>query len=604
MSFLALSPAMAGLLLAATAAVVAFLYWLKPPPKRVVVPSNLLWNRLLREKKKQTFLDRLRWWISLLIALAVGLSVATALGVPEFGGAGDATRDVTIVIDNSATMATRTSDGFTRWDHAVAQARALLQGGAAASRFLLVDTAGQAPPTEPGNRADALDVLDKLAVSLGGVTQFPLLPSSDGELYFISDGVMVDDVPAEADVRSVFEAADNVGVTAFEIRSVPAAPLVYQAFLEVTNASPRAKEVSVRLSGSGGQRLGETMMLPPGESQSRTVDLSGFDRGPVRVALTSDTDAFPADDYAYSFLPVRTQTRVALVSAGSVYLENLLLLEERIALEFLTPEQYAARGRVPADVYIFDRYAPPSPPPGPALLFLPPDAPWLSPSLQVVDSPTVSGWDKGHEVLQFVSLDDLRVDRAVRITPLIDPDDDALADILVGNTQLPLVVAFENPEKTLRFAFALEDSNFPLQPGFPIFLSNALSWMMDEHVALSSPPGRVEVPLPAAAIADLEGNEVTAWSHSDRTVFIADEPGLYTAERGTRRLRVAVNLADARRSSVNATGFGPDVATAAAPALIAVQPSGWGDELWVVLLTIAALLVIAEWFSYHRRLTV
>ena len=95
MSFLSLSPAMAGLLLAATAAMVVILYWLKPPPKRVVVPSNILWNRLMREKKKQTFLDRLRWWISLLVAIAIGLSVAMALARPEFGGVGDEARDIT-----------------------------------------------------------------------------------------------------------------------------------------------------------------------------------------------------------------------------------------------------------------------------------------------------------------------------------------------------------------------------------------------------------------------------------------------------------------------------------------------------------------------------
>jgi hypothetical protein len=605
MSFLALSPAMAAALLASTAAVVAILYWLKPPPKRVVVPSNILWNRLLREKKKQTFLDRLRWWMSLLLALAIGLSVATAIGRPELGGEGADARDITVVIDNSATMATLSADGYTRWDHAVAQARALLQQGNAASTFLLVDTTGQAPPTESGNRAAALDVLERLEVSLGGVAQFPLLPAADGELYFISDGVMVDEVPPEAQLVSVYEPADNVGVTAFEIRSVPAAPLTYQAFLEVTNASPRAKEVSLRLSGSGSARLGETLMLQSGESVTRTVDLSDFDRGPVRLAVTSDADAFAADDYAYSFLPVRAQTRVALVSAGSVYLENLLLLEERIALQFITPQQYADGGRVAADVYIFDRFAPPSPPPGPALLFLPPDTPWLSPTLQIVDSPAVEGWNEDHEVLQFVALDDLRVDRAARITPLIDPESDALADVLVGSAQMPLMVAYENPEKVLRVAFALEDSNFALQPGFPIFLSNALSWMMDEHVALARPPGRVEVPLAAATVADLEGNEVATWPLSDRTVFIAGEPGLYTAERGTRRLRVAVNVADARRSAINATSFGPEVGAAA----VSQPPAGmrgqaWGDDLWVLLLSIATVLVIGEWFTYHRRLTV
>lgn len=602
MSFLALSPAMAGLLLAATAATVAILYWLKPPPKRVVVPSNLLWRRLLLERKKQTLLDQLRWLISLLIALAIGLAVAGAIGRPELGVAGGEARDITVVIDNSATMATRTADGQTRWDHAVAQARGLLLQGGSASRFLIVDTAGQAPPIEPAGRAAALDVLERLSVSFGGDAQFPLLPPATGELYFVSDGVMVQDAPPEAELVSVYEAAENVGITAFEIRSVPSSPFSYQAFLEVSNGSLQAKEVSVRLSGSGSARLGETLTLQPGASQSRTIDLSPFDRGPVRVAVTTDSDAFPTDDYAYSFLPVRAQTRVALVSRGSVYLENLLLLEPRIAMEFRTPEAYDPAERF--DVYIFDRWAPPAPPPGPSMLFLAPDAPWLSPTLQIVDAPEVQGWDTEHELLEFVALDDLRVDRAARLSPLVDADGDQLADVLVGNEQMPLMLTFENPEKVLRVAFALEDSNFPLQPGFPIFLSNALGWMMDERGAAASRPGRVEVGLPAATVADLEGNEVDSWPLADRTVFIAEEPGLYTAQRGTRRLRVAVNLSDRQRTRVNATSFGPENAAATPSALAGARPSGWGDELWVLLLAIASVLVIGEWFTYHRRLTV
>jgi len=397
--------------------------------------------------------------------------------------------------------------------------------------------------------------------------------------------------------------ADNVGITAFEIRSIPAAPLTYQAFLEVTNASPGAKEVSVRLSGSGSSRMGETIMLQPGESQGRTVDLSSFDRGPVRVAVTTDSDAFAADDYAFSFLPVRARTRVVLVSPGSVFLENLLLLEPRIELDFKTPGEYTPG--ISGDVFIFDRFAPPSPPPGPSLLFLPQDVPWLSPTLGIDDAPSVEEWDASHEVLQFVSLEDLRVDRAARISPLVDAQGEELADIVIGDRNLPLLVALENPEKVLRVSFALEDSNFPLQPGFPIFLSNALSWMMDEHVALASAPGRVEVPLPAASVVDLEGNEIATWPLADRTVFVADEPGLYTAERGNRRLRVAVNLADGRSSAVNATAFGSGVPVAASSrTLAAVQPARWGDELWILLLTIAAVLIMGEWITYHRRLTV
>ena len=146
MTFLGMSPGMMGVLLSATAATVVFLYWLKPPPQRVVVPSTLLWDRLLKEKKRNTLLDRLRWWLSLMLALIIGLSVASGMGRPELSSPGRDVRNITVVIDNSATMATRTADGFTRWEHAVAPAGRVLGQGRASGQVLILDTSGQAPP--------------------------------------------------------------------------------------------------------------------------------------------------------------------------------------------------------------------------------------------------------------------------------------------------------------------------------------------------------------------------------------------------------------------------------------------------------------------------
>ena len=188
-----MSPLLAGLILGGTAVAVAVLYWLKPPPRRMVVPSRLLWNRLMKEKRRSTFLDRLRWWISLMIALTIGLSVAAAMGRPEFSWAGGDIPRMTIVVDNSATMATRAPGGFTRWEHAVALARGLLQQGSVDGEFLILDTSGQAPSRDPGDRRSALEILDGLSVSLGASSQFPPPAAPDGPPYFISDGVMVDD---------------------------------------------------------------------------------------------------------------------------------------------------------------------------------------------------------------------------------------------------------------------------------------------------------------------------------------------------------------------------------------------------------------------------
>ena len=604
---------MMGVLLGATVATVVFLYWLKPPPQRVVVPSTLLWDRLLKEKKRNTLLDRLRWWLSLMLALIIGLSVASGMGRPELSSPGRDVRNITVVIDNSATMATRTADGFTRWEHAVAHAGRVLGQGSASGQFLILDTSGQAPPGEPGDRRSALEVLAELTVSLGDEPQFPDLPEGESEIFFISDGVLVDDAPPEATLISVFEPAHNVGITAFQVEALPSEPTRFQAFVQVKNASDVGKQTTLRLSGSNEGGVRDTLTLGPGETRGRSIDLGNFERGPVRAVVTADSDAFPADDYAYGFLPIRTETRVLLVTRGNVYLENVLADEPRLSLAVVNPAQYDPQ--VSADVYIFDRFAPPEAPGGPTLVFLPPDVEWLTQTLAVVEAPEVSGWNPAHPVLRFVALEDLRIDRAARIampeegdagpTSVVGETGRApAAEVVVGSPLLPLVLVSERPERIVRVSFALEDSNFPLHPGFPIFLTNTLGWLMDEQVALARAPGQIEVPLAMAAVTDLEGSDVATWPLSNRTVFMADQPGLYTVAQADRRLRVAVNLASTARTSVNDSGFTSDEITSAASTVLADTEVGPSEELWMAFLLLALFLVVVEWVTYHRRLTV
>jgi hypothetical protein len=613
MTFLGMSPGMMGVLLSATVATVVFLYWLKPPPQRVVVPSTLLWDRLLKEKKRNTLLDRLRWWLSLMLALIIGLSVASGMGRPELSSPGRDVRNITVVIDNSATMATRTADGFTRWEHAVAHAGRVLGQGSASGQFLILDTSGQAPPGEPGDRRSALEVLAELTVSLGDEPQFPDLPEGESEIFFISDGVLVDDAPPEATLISVFEPAHNVGITAFQVEALPSEPTRFQAFVQVKNASDVGKQTTLRLSGSNEGGIRDTLTLGPGETRGRSIDLGNFERGPVRAVVTADSDAFPADDYAYGFLPIRTETRVLLVTRGNVYLENVLADEPRLSLAVVSPAQYDPQ--VSADVYIFDRFAPPEAPGGPTLVFLPPDVEWLTQTLAVVEAPEVPGWNPAHPVLRFVALEDLRIDRAARIampeegdagpTSVVGETGRApAAEVVVGSPLLPLVLVSERPDRIVRVSFALEDSNFPLHPGFPIFLTNTLGWLMDEQVALARPPGQIEVPLAMAAVTDLEGSDVATWPLSNRTVFMADQPGLYTVAQADRRLRVAVNLASTARTSVNDSGFTSDEITSAASTVLADTEVGPSEELWMAFLLLALFLVVVEWVTYHRRLTV
>jgi hypothetical protein len=69
-NFLALSPWAAYALLASVALLIVLMYWLKPRPLRVRVASSLIWRTL--DTAQRPALDRWRWWLSLLLALAGG----------------------------------------------------------------------------------------------------------------------------------------------------------------------------------------------------------------------------------------------------------------------------------------------------------------------------------------------------------------------------------------------------------------------------------------------------------------------------------------------------------------------------------------------------
>lgn len=620
MNFMYMTPMFAGLFLAGAATIVGLLYWLKPPPRQLTIPSSLLWKRLLKEKRRSTLLDRLRWWLSLIIALAISLLMASAMGRPEFLWNGGDIFRMTIVIDNSTTMATRSADGFTRWDHALALGKELLKQGSVDGEFLIFDTSGQLSSRNPTDRRSALGLLDKLTVSLGSSSRFPDYASTDGLLYFISDGVMIDEVPDNAQVISVYSSVDNVGITAFEVAPDPSDPLAYQAFLEIANASLESKEISMRLSGAGESVFSDTLTLQAGELEGRTIDLSGFARGPIRLTVATESDAFTLDDKAFSFLPTRNLTQVTLVSPGSAYLQNALPDRQNLMINSMIPEEFD--NDVKADLYIFDRWAPQDPPMGPALLFLPPNVEWLSPMEAVVTSPSISSWDQGHVLMDFVSLKDLRIDQAVRFyseagdfnikTNPEDHTDDSGAissihksEIIIGTPELPLMVASEDPHKMIRVAFSLEDSNFPLQPGFPIFLNNVLSWMIDDQHALPGSLGRIEVPVTEGEVTDLEGEEISSSQFFGNTVFMANEPGLYTVTLGSQRIRVAVNLTDYKRTTVNTSSFSPEDRAVVSPEIFSLtREEASGGELWFVFIWIATLMVIIEWFTYHLRWTV
>jgi len=285
---------------------------------------------------------------------------------------------------------------------------------------------------------------------------------------------------------------------------------------------------------------------------------------------------------------VKRRTKTLLVTRGNKFLENALKLDRLVDLSVVDPKTFD--GGKEFDALVFDRFVPPEQPSRPALIVGAPNASWLRRAEGYVAHPRFETWMEDHPVMRHVSLYDVSIESSARI------DTANLSVLAASSSSAPLIVASEQP-RWIQLTFDLQASDFPYHAGFPIFLDNAIAWFGRERLALRRAPGIVEVPLPKAEVRTIDGRSLPGQESVGGTVFEAMEPGLYVVTSGDVRQYVAVNFANRDFSNINNSRVrqGGPAQTAGIPFL--------RHELWFYMLCAALLLIGAEWFTYHRRIT-
>jgi hypothetical protein len=143
--------------------------------------------------------------------------------------------------------------------------------------------------------------------------------------------------------------------------------------------------------------------------------------------------------------------------------------------------------------------------------------------------------------------------------------------------------------------FLPRDSDFPLQPSFPVFLGNVLTRLTDQDRVFVEPLGPIRVPFARAEVRDGRGNRVASWAVPDATMFEAARPDIYTVQAAGRRLQVAAAVLDPRLADINRSRFAgvstTDVATAGIPL-----------ENWSTLVLIGIALMLLDWAAFTRRI--
>lgn len=602
MNFLALSPLAVYALLATVTALIVLMYWLKARPLRVRVASNLIWRKL--DQVRRPALNRWRWWLSLMLALATGLSIALALSRPQAPAVGGVAQRLVLVLDNSPSMAARGADGVSRWEHALSRARRIISGSGLASEVMLLDTLGRTDTPQWVSRDSALAHLRRISPGSAGNARMPLIPADErSAVYLLSDGVASLDVPPEVAIEAVFARADNVAITAFDARPALRDPTRYQALVQVFNASVRTLQIRLAITGGKGFALERDLQLAAGAIMNQTVDVSAYAAGVLRAQVHAPSDGFEFDDVAYAVVAPHRIRRVLLVSAGNQQLHASLRALPGVALTRIAPAQY--RQPLDYDAYVFDRFAPQEPPAQGALLFRPPPAAWLPAFERATAHPVITRWDQSHPLALNVPWRSVQMQRAA-LTRIAGTDAQTDVVLASGAGEGVLVAAGAvtssgmTPARWIATGFAIEDSNFATQAAFTVFLGNALGWLENGAETLNRGLGYVEIPHANARVTAHDGRVLNAISVAGMTIFEAARPGVFTVTAKTGTTQVIANVLDPLYADINRSRFN-GASAAPAPVLDAAR---FGFEPWVALLAFATLLLAAEWLAYTRRISV
>jgi hypothetical protein len=600
MSFGAMAGWQAWGLLALTAGVLTGLFFMKIRAPRVHVPSLMLWTKVLDAKREMTLWERIRKAVSWIVITVTGILLMLALTRPAPGVTAASGGRRLIVLDSSWSMGTETSDGDTRWEKAIAQARTLIVASAGDEVALATTADGlvEGPTTDTVLLEAALD---RIRPAGGEQADWPQL-SGVSVVHFITDGTLpratadLEAAGAKVTVQSVFEPASNLAITAFEAHAGSDPEAQAEAYLELANYAPAPQKARLVVTRGTVTMADVSIDLNAGEAVRQIVPLGKQGDSRVLAHLSGPNNALAIDDEAVAWVPGAQQLAVTVVSEAPGYIQVLFDRLPGMKATFIAPGAYSKSRTGPEDVLVFDHWAPPEAPAKPALFITPPDpkpaAAWMG-TTRIERTPQWAT-SLAHPVLNGVDPTTVAIERARTV------ESDMWTPIAKSATGTPLVSVAETADYRrvlIGFGSAEPESNVALQPAFPVLMVNALEWLARPSLGAQVRPGVVPLNAVVKQLTSPDGKAVDVTTFGDTRLARIVTPGLYLAEGGGMRSALAVNVGDPQVSNVSRTSL-------SASTLASSSVEHTNDPWWPVLIAIAFVLGLVEWWTWQRRITV
>lgn len=450
------------------------IHWLFGTRRRHVVPALFLWRDL-----PHTASGRRRRHLppfSLLLALQLAAALSGVLALARPVTPGQPPRHVALIVDASASMQA-TDVAPSRFEAARQTAKARLDALSGTDLVTLIRAGADAEviasgaPAEvsralqaaaPGNTASAIGNALQLAS-----TRISETPERAGQIVLFTDGAWpppsgLGRLAAPVEVVPTGGGSNNQALTAVVIRMDPTGR-GQTAFVEITNESDSAASVPLQISADGAPLDSRQVDIGPRSRVQLSVPMPA-DARHVSVQLTGH-DALALDDRVDVLAPGGPARDVDLLGQVSDGLQRAI--ESVPSLHVRTTDSPQ-----PADLTVLAGVLPSRLPPGPLLLV---DPPTSSARLLGVGLGSAARIQTDDPLLQGLDLAALQ-DEVPSISGV-----PAWAHVALGTSQGPLLmrgVLEGHPTVTLTFDPGI--SGFEKSLAFPLLISNASNWLLDE----------------------------------------------------------------------------------------------------------------------------
>ena len=358
------------------------MYLLKLRRDEAVVPSTLLWQRLVADVEANAPWQRLRRSLLLLLQLLLVLILVFLAARPFVERPAGLAGDLVLVLDTSASMQA-TDVTPNRLEAAKAAAvdalKDLPAGGKvsviAAGRTARVVANGTSdigrvrqaiasvqPTSDIGNLADALRLASALAARSGDAE---ILVATDAALATPPSGA----VQAPIRVLRVGRDANNQAIVALAVKTA-ASGLSHSAFVSVANLGLELVERQVQVFADGQLRDSRTLRLDPQRRTDVSIDDIDDPDHPASVVevrllgpdgATTPADALGVDDRAWAVVPPNEKRQVLLAGEPDPYLETALSFLPDTELYFRDGDEWSTlTGLDEYELVIFNRFLPPT----------------------------------------------------------------------------------------------------------------------------------------------------------------------------------------------------------------------------------------------------